>query len=111
MDHFLRDYQSIFGKQTPNQMRIIKQFDLQALLDVAQDRESLESDIPLMPGSKMFFLVGEEDGTLEGIQKCHRKLPGSTLTTFPDLDHGGFCASIDLVVSHIDRFIDDRPIS
>jgi pimeloyl-ACP methyl ester carboxylesterase len=108
MDAFLLDYESIFGEQTPAHKKIIRQFDLHALLDVAQDRESLSESIPLMPGSKMLFLVGENDSTLEGIQKCHQKLPGSTLVTLPGLDHGGLCNSTDMVVSYIDRFIEDR---
>ena len=111
IDSFVREYESIFGKQTPTQKKIIRKFDLQALLDVAQDRESLEAHFPKMPGDKMLFLAGEEDSTLEGVKKCHQQLPGSTLVTFPGLTHGGLCGSTDLVVSHIDRFIADRPIS
>jgi pimeloyl-ACP methyl ester carboxylesterase len=111
MDGFLRDYESIFGEQTPNQKKIIRQFDLEALLDVAQDRESLETEIPQMPGSKMLFLVGENDGTLEGIRRCHQKLTDSILIVQPNLDHGGLCASTDLVVSSIDQFMKRRPIS
>lgn len=106
IDSFVHDYESIFGEQTPNQKKIIRQFDLQALLDVAQDRESLEAHFPKMPGGKMLFLVGEEDSTLEGVKKCHQQLPGSTLVTFPGLTHGGLCNSTDLVVSHIDRFVE-----
>lgn len=108
MDSFLRDYESFFGEQTAKQKQIIRQFDLQALLDVAQDRESLEMQIPQMPGAKMLFLVGEQDGILPGIQKCHQQLPGSTLIVAPGLDHGGLCNSTNLVVSTIDQFIEKR---
>ncbi len=82
------------------------QFDLNALIDVAQDRASLEMDLPLMAGSKCLFIVGEDDELFESITKNHHKLAGSTLFSFPGLDHGGLCVSTDLVVSNIVRFIE-----
>lgn len=111
MEAFLLDYESIFGEQTQNQKRVIRQFDLEALMDVAQDRESLETEIPKMPGPRMLLLVGEDDDISSRVIACHQQLPGSRLVTFPNLNHGGLCNSIDLVVSQIDRFISDRSAS
>ncbi len=61
METFIKDFESFFGKQTEYQKEKIRQFDLKALLDVAQDRENLEAHFPKMPGSRMLFIVGEND--------------------------------------------------
>ncbi|MCP3922056.1 MAG: alpha/beta fold hydrolase [Desulfobacterales bacterium] len=106
METFINDFESFFGKQTENQKEKIRQFDLKALLDVAQDRENLESHFPAMSGSKIFLLVGENDLAFDSMKRCHQKLKGSTLKTFPDLDHAGLCIRPNFVVSNITKFIE-----
>ncbi|MCP4161120.1 MAG: alpha/beta hydrolase [Deltaproteobacteria bacterium] len=105
-DSFINDFESFFGKQTEKQKKEIQEFDLEALLNVAQDRENLEAHFPEMSGSKILLLVGENDLAFDSMKRCHQKLKGSTLKTFPDLDHAGLCIRPNFVVSNITKFIE-----
>ncbi len=108
MDLFVTEYESMFRAQTPEQKNALLRFDLKALQFVCQNRMNMEQDLDKMPGSKMLLLAGDKDHIFDQIRKCHQKLPGSTLVTLSGLDHSGTCMRTELIVSHINKFLQNQ---
>jgi len=78
-------------------------YDYEALLAVAQDRESLEAVLPTMRMPCLLF-AGEMD-EYQPIEECAKQIANATFFTLPGLDHGGAIDRSDEVLPHVKRFL------
>jgi pimeloyl-ACP methyl ester carboxylesterase len=79
-------------------------YDFEALLAVAQDRESLEAVLPTIE-MPCLLIVGEEDGVYPLAKKCVSQIANGSLVALQGLDHGTAITQSDRVVPHIKRFL------
>ncbi len=79
-------------------------YDYEALLAVAQDRESLEAVLPTM-GMPCLLYVGEMDEVYPLAKKCTNEIPNVTFVSLPGLDHGEVIRRNDQVLPHVERFL------
>jgi pimeloyl-ACP methyl ester carboxylesterase len=52
--------------------------------------------------------IGEADPFLTGAEQCADLMPRASIVTFPGLDHGGTLVRSDLVLPHIQSFLDEN---
>lgn len=78
-------------------------YDYEALLVVAQDRESLEAVLPTMRMPVLLY-AGEMD-EYQPIEECAKQIANATFFTLPGLDHGGAIMRGDEVLPHVKRFL------
>jgi len=78
-------------------------YDYEALLVVAQDRESLEAVLPTMRMPCLLY-AGEMD-EYQPIEECAKQIANATFFTLPGLDHGGAIMRSDEVLPHVKRFL------
>ena len=79
-------------------------YDYQALLAVAQDRESLEAVLPTMRMPCLLY-AGEMDEVYPLAVKCAKQMANVTFVTLPGLDHGAAIERTDQVLPHIKKFL------
>jgi pimeloyl-ACP methyl ester carboxylesterase len=82
----------------------MRAYDFEALLAVAQDRQSLEAVLPTMT-MPCLLIVGEEDSVYPAAKKCAKQMPNVTFVSLPGLDHGGTITRSDLVLPHVVKFL------
>jgi pimeloyl-ACP methyl ester carboxylesterase len=90
---------------SPEERARMLAYDFEALLAVAQDRQSLEAVLPTMT-MPCLLIVGEEDGVYPAAKKCAKQMPNVTFVALPGLDHGETIMRSDLVLSHVVKFLD-----
>jgi pimeloyl-ACP methyl ester carboxylesterase len=81
-------------------------YDYEALLMVAQDRESLEAVLPTIRMPCLLY-AGEMD-EYQPIERCARQIANAKFFTLPGLDHGGAIMRSEEVLPHVKRFSDLR---
>lgn len=101
---FVAMWENDFGPLAPGLKKRILTYDFEALLAVAQDRESLETVLPTMT-MPCLLVVGESDGVYPTAQKCIWQIPGATFVTLPGLDHGETIRRSDLLLPPVVRFL------
>lgn len=79
-------------------------YDYEALLAVAQDRESLEAVLPTMRMPCLLY-VGERDEVYPIAKECARQIDNVTFVTLPGLDHGEAIRGSNEVIPHVKRFL------
>jgi pimeloyl-ACP methyl ester carboxylesterase len=79
-------------------------YDYEALLAVAQDRESLEAVLPTMRMPCLLY-VGELDEAYPKAKECAKQIAKVTFVTLPEFDHGGAIKRSDEVLPHVKRFL------
>jgi pimeloyl-ACP methyl ester carboxylesterase len=103
---FVEMWKRDIGPLTGEQEERLMQFDFQALLSVARDRESLEDVLPTMIIPCM-LIIGEKDSVYFLAQKCFPRIHNGKFITLPGMDHfGGFKRS-ELALPHIRSFLNE----
>ena len=92
------------GSLSPAEKTQMLGYDFEALLMVAQDRESREAVLPTMRMPCLLY-VGEMDEVYPLAAQCAKQMPNVTFVTLPGLDHGAVIERTDQVIPHIQRFL------
>ena len=79
-------------------------YDYEALMLVAQDRESLE-DVPPAMTMPCLYYVGDKDEVYPLARQAAERMPNVTFVTLPGLDHIEVIGRLDLVVPRILAFL------
>jgi pimeloyl-ACP methyl ester carboxylesterase len=79
-------------------------YDYDALLAVAQDRESLEAVLPTMRMPCLIY-AGEMDEAYPLAKECAKQIANVTFVTLPGLDHSQALMRSDKALPHIKRFL------
>ena len=93
-----------FGTLSSETRERMLAYDYEALLAVAQDRESLEAVLPTMRMPCLLY-VGEMDEVYPIAKECAKQIPNVTFVTLPGLDHGEAIRRSDEVLPHVKRFL------
>jgi pimeloyl-ACP methyl ester carboxylesterase len=101
---FVAMWEENFGTLPSRTRERILAYDYEALLAVAQDRESLEAVLPTMRMPCLLY-VGEMDEVYPLAKECSGKMPNVTFITLPGLDHGEAIKRSDAVLPHVKRFL------
>jgi pimeloyl-ACP methyl ester carboxylesterase len=104
---FVEMWERDFGALTRGERERWFQYDFEALLAAAQDRESLEDVLPTMAMPCM-LIVGEKDGVYEMAQKCFPNIPKGKFVMIPGMDHAGGFKRSELVLPHIREFLKEQ---
>ena len=102
---FVAMWEDNFGTLSPGIRERMLAYDYDALLAVAQDRESLEAVLPTMRMPCLLY-VGEMDEVCASAEKCVEQIANATFVKLPGLDHGGAIKQSDQVLPHIRRFLE-----
>jgi pimeloyl-ACP methyl ester carboxylesterase len=101
---FVATWERDFETLSPERRKRMLAYDFEALLAVAQDRQSLEAVLPTM-AMPCLLIVGEIDEVYPAAQRCAQQMPNVTFVTLPGLDHGEVIRRSDLVVPHVTSFL------
>ena len=101
---FVAMWEESFGTLSPETKERMLAYDYEALLVVAQDRESLEAVLPTMRMPCLLY-VGEMDEVYPIAKECAKRIVNVTFVTLPELDHGEAIRRSDEVLPHVKRFL------
>ena len=101
---FVAMWEESFGTLSSKTRERMLAYDYEALLAVAQDRESLEAVLPTMRMLCLLY-VGEMDEVYPMAKECAKQIANVTFVTLPGLDHGEAIRRSDQVVPHVKRFL------
>jgi len=101
---FIAVWEESFGSVSFETRERMLAYDYEALLAVAQDRESLEAVLPTMRMPCLLY-VGEMDDVYAIARACAKQIPNVTFVTLPGLDHGEAIRRSDEVLPHVKRFL------
>lgn len=101
---FVAMWEENFGTLSSETRERMLAYDYEALLAVAQDRESLEAVLPTMRMPCLLY-VGEMDEVYPIAKECAKQIPNVTFVTLPGLDHGEAIRRSDEVLPHVKRFL------
>ena len=101
---FVAMWEENFGTLSSETRERMLAYDYEALLAVAQDRESLEAVLPTMRMPCLLY-VGEMDEIHPLAKECARQIANATFVTLPGLDHGEAIRRSDEVLPHVKRFL------
>ncbi len=80
-------------------------YDYEALLSVAQDRESLEAVLPQIKMPCLLYVGEEDQGVYPLAKRCASQIANVTFVALPGLDHGETIRKSDEVLPHVKRFL------
>jgi pimeloyl-ACP methyl ester carboxylesterase len=100
---FIVTWESENGALSPEARERMLAYDYEALLMLAQDRESLETVLPTMSMPCLLY-AGEMD-EYQPIKECATHIANATFFTLPGLDHVGAIKRSDKVLPHVKRFL------
>lgn len=101
---FVVKWEEYFGALSSERRERMLAYDYEALLAVAQDRESLEVVLSTMKMPCLLY-VGEIDAAYPIAKECAKEIANVTLVILPGLDHGEAIRRSDEVIPHITRFL------
>ena len=101
---FVAMWEENFGTLSSETRERMLAYDYEALLAVAQDRESLEAVLPTMRMPCLLY-VGEMDEVYPIAKECAMQIANVTFVTLPGLDHGEAIRRSDEVLPHVKRFL------
>lgn len=101
---FIVMWEENFGKLSNEIKERILNCDFEALLAVAQDRESLEAVLPTIRMPCLLY-VGEKDDIYSTSKECAKHIANATFVTLPGLDHVEVIKRSDRVLPHVKRFL------
>ena len=101
---FVTMWEENYGPLPSGEKKRMLGYDYEALLVVAQDRESLEAVLPTMRMPCLLY-AGEMDEVYPLAQKCAKQIAHVTFVTLPGLDHGAAIERIDQVLPQIKKFL------
>jgi pimeloyl-ACP methyl ester carboxylesterase len=103
---FLMMMESVWGSYMTEAMRArVAANDLEAILALTQDRESMAEILSTMTMPCLLF-VGEADPRFPKVQECVKHLPNGNLFSLPNCSHVDGYARSDLVLPHVLEFLD-----
>ncbi len=101
---FVAMWEENFGTLSSETRERMLAYDYEALLAVAQDRESLEAVLPTMRMPCLLY-VGEMDEVYPIAKECAKQIANVMFVTLPGLDHGEAIRRSDEVLPHVKRFL------
>jgi pimeloyl-ACP methyl ester carboxylesterase len=101
---FVAMWEESFGALLDQEKARMLSYDYDALLAVAQDRDSLEAVLPTMRIPCLLF-VGEADGVCPLARQCAQRIANVQFVVLPGLDHGEAIAQRDQVVPLVKEFL------
>jgi pimeloyl-ACP methyl ester carboxylesterase len=101
---FVALWEESFGALSPETRERMLAYDYEALLAVAQDRESLEAVLPTMRMPCLLY-VGEMDEVYPIAKACAKQIANVTSVSLPGLDHGEAITRSAEVLPHVRRFL------
>jgi pimeloyl-ACP methyl ester carboxylesterase len=101
---FVTMWEENFGMLSSDSRERMLAYDYEALLAVAQDRESLEAVLPTMRMPCLLY-VGEMDEVYPMAKECAKQIANVMFVTLPGLDHGEAIKRSDKVLPHVKRFL------
>jgi pimeloyl-ACP methyl ester carboxylesterase len=101
---FVAMWEENFGTLSFETRERMLAYDYEALLAVAQDRESLEAVLPTMRMPCLLY-VGEMDEIHPIAKEWAKQIASVTFVTLPGLDHGEAIRRSDEVLPHVKRFL------
>jgi len=101
---FVAMWEENFGTLSSETRERMLAYDYEALLAVAQDRESLEAVLPTMRMPCLLY-VGEMDEIRPIAKECAKQIANVMFVTLPGLDHGEAIRRSDEVLPHVKRFL------
>ncbi len=101
---FVAMWEESFGTLLAQERARMLTYDYEALLAVAQDRESLEAVLPTMRMPCLLF-VGETDGVCPLARRCAQGIAHVQFVVLPGLDHGEAIAQSDQAVPLVKEFL------
>ena len=101
---FVAMWEESFGTLSSKTRERMLAYDYEALLAVAQDRESLEAVLPTMRMLCLLY-VGEMDEVYPMAKECAKQIANVAFVTLPGLDHGEAIRRSDKVLPHVKRFL------
>jgi pimeloyl-ACP methyl ester carboxylesterase len=102
---FVAMWEENFGRLPSKTKERMLDFDYEALLAVAQDRESLEAVLPTMRMQCLLY-VGEMDEVYTLAKECAKQIANVTFVTLPGLDHGEAIRRSNEVIPLVKRFLE-----
>lgn len=78
--------------------------DLDALLALTQDRNSVDDVLPLMTMPSLLF-VGELDPRFSKVEACSSKLPNATFFKIPGADHISSIRQTEIILPRVKTFL------
>jgi pimeloyl-ACP methyl ester carboxylesterase len=100
---FVASWEREYGALSSETRERMLAYDYEALLAVAQDRESLEAVLPTMRMPCLLY-AGEMD-EYQLVKECAKQIANATFFTLPGLDHAGAIMRSDEVLPHVKRFL------
>jgi pimeloyl-ACP methyl ester carboxylesterase len=100
---FVAMWETEYGALSSEARKRMLAYDYEALLAVAQDRDSLEAVLPTMKTPCLLF-AGELDD-YQPVQRCARQIANAAFFTLPGLDHGGAIMQSDKVLARVKSFL------
>jgi pimeloyl-ACP methyl ester carboxylesterase len=101
---FIAMWEENFGTLSLKAKERMLKYDYEALLSVAQDRESLEDVLTAMNMPCLLF-AGEMDEIYPLAKKCAQQIVNAKFVSLPGLDHGGAIRRSDEILPHINTFL------
>jgi pimeloyl-ACP methyl ester carboxylesterase len=101
---FVAMWEENFGTLSSETSERMLAYDYEALLAVAQDRESLEAVLPTMRIPCLLY-IGEMDEVYPMAKESAKQIANVTFVTLPGLDHGEAIRRSDEVLPHVKKFL------
>jgi len=101
---FVTMWEENFGRLSLSAKERMLKCDYEALLSVAQDRETLEDILPTIKMPCLLY-AGEMDEAYPVAKKCARQIVNAKFVSLRGLDHGGAITCSDKILPHIKRFL------
>ncbi len=100
---FVTMWETEYGSLSSEARKRKLAYDYEALLVLAQDRESLEAVLPTMKMPCLLF-AGELD-EYKRVKKCARQIANAAFFSLTGLDHGGAIMKSSEVLPHVRSFL------
>jgi pimeloyl-ACP methyl ester carboxylesterase len=107
-DAVIKEMEKESGKPlTEQDRRHYSELDLDAVTAVIRNNEHLgyEEFLPRVKTPTLLY-CGDKDYFYPSANKCVKIMPNARLIPLPGLDHGGGFDRVDLVLPHVQRFLD-----
>ena len=101
---FVTMWEENFGTLSSETRERMLTYDYEALLAVAQDRESLESVLRTMR-MRCLLYVGEMDEVYPMAKQCAKQIANVTFVSLPGFDHGESIRRSNEVLPHVKKFL------
>lgn len=111
MEYFIKAFEKRMGSLSQSRRKLFLADDPLALLAairafLAAVSPKSEEVLPKIALPLLLF-VGEADPRFRNVDQCASRIPGAKFVALPDLNHVQAASSIDLVLPHVKRFLNE----